>query len=251
LLARAGLTVPAWRAWERLLARRGRGADPQVGGDGLPLPPPALRVRVVAEADPQVFLESGRAEAAQLSAAVASSGTPIEESGRLLDFGCGCGRVIRHLNGLPSMEVHGTDHDAELIEWVAAHLPFVHANRNGIAPPLPYPDAHFGLVYAISVFTHMTDELSRDWMAEMRRVLRPGGLLLFTVMAGNREALLKSEREAFNRGELVVQFEEGLGTNLCVSYHPQAYIDRLTRDFDRIDSRPLGAQQLWVLQSPG
>jgi SAM-dependent methyltransferase len=245
------LTVRAWRAWEAVLARRGR-HDLQMGSDGLPLPPAPLRVRVIAQADPQLFLDSGRAEAAQLAEAAASNGLPIADVGRMLDFGCGCGRVTRHWAAVPSLEVYGADHDAELIDWLQRGLPFVQAHRNDLSPPLPYPDGHFGLVYAISVFTHMTEELSAAWMAELHRVLRGGGLLLFSVVGEeNLDRLRPHERAAFDRGELVVQFEEGLGTNLCATYHPKAYLERLTRDFEHLGTRPIGAQRLWALRSRG
>lgn len=252
LLARTGLTVRAWRAWEALVALRGRKAGGRLGSDGLALPPATLRVRVIAQADPQLFWESGKAEAEQLRAAAAANGLPIENAGRVLDFGCGCGRVARHWGRFPSLEVHGADHDPELIDWIDGNLPFVRAHRNELAPPLPYPGGHFNLVYAISVFTHMTSELSQAWMAELHRVLRPGALLLFSVLGeSNLDRLLPRERAAFDRGELVVQFEEGLGTNLCVSYHPEDYIDRLTQGFDRLESRPVGAQRLLILRSRG
>jgi SAM-dependent methyltransferase len=252
LLRRGRLSVRAWRAWEAFLALAGRRRDRPADDDGLALPPAALRVRVIAQNDPDVFLRTGKAEAQALAAAARAYGLEVRDAGRLLDFGCGCGRVIRHWVGLPSLEVHGSDHDAELVDWLRTGLPFVHANRNELAPPLPYPAGHFGLVYAISVFTHMTEELTEAWMTELHRVLRPGGLLLFSVLApGNLDRLLPKEREAFERSELVVQFAEGIGTNLCVTYHPEAYIERLTRDFERLGTRPVGPQELWIVRARG
>ena len=51
---------------------------------------------------------------------------------------------------------------------------------NGFAPPLPLPDAHFDVVTAFSVFTHI-DELDSPWLLELRRILKPGGLLDATI----------------------------------------------------------------------
>ena len=231
----------------------GRRSDRRADEDGLRLPPAALRVRVVGQPDPDLFLSSGKTEAEALAAAARAYGLEMGEVGRLLDFGCGCGRLVRHWRGLPSLEVHASDHDPELVDWVRVSLPFVQPNRNRLAPPLPYPDGHFDLVYAISVFTHMTEDLAEAWMAELHRVVRPGGLLLFSVLPReNLDRLRPSEREAFERGEAVVQFEEGVGTNLCAAYHPQPYLERLTRNFDRLGTRPVGAQRLWILRAkPG
>lgn len=252
LLRRGRLSVRAFRVWEAFLTLGRLRSDRPADDEGLPLPPAALRVRVVAQSDPDAFLRSGKADAQTLSESARAHGLELGDAGRLLDFGCGCGRVTRHWSGLTSVEVHGSDHDAVLVDWLRAGLPFVHANRNDLAPPLPYPDGHFGLVYAISVFTHMTEELTEAWMAELHRVLRPGGLLLFSVLPSSSiEKLRPKELEAFERGELVVQFEEGIGTNLCITYHPKAYIERLTSDFERLGTRPVGPQELWIVRAKG
>jgi SAM-dependent methyltransferase len=253
MLGRLGLAARVWRLWELILTAANRKHDAVAADDGLPLPPVSLRVRVIAHGDTELFLATGKADAAMIAEACAEHGVAIEDVGRLLDFGCGCGRVCRHWAPFASSaEIHGVDHDADLTSWLATGVPFVRAQRTGLAPPLPYPDDHFGLVYAISVFTHMTEELSAAWMAELHRVLRGGGLLLFSVVGEeNLDRLRPHERAAFDRGELVVQFEEGLGTNLCATYHPKAYLERLTRDFEHLGTRPIGAQRLWALRSRG
>jgi SAM-dependent methyltransferase len=235
--------------WERALTAAGRDRHPGRSADGLALPPAALRVRVIAQADPEVFLDSGRAEAATLAAAASDHGLPVDAAGRLLDFGCGCGRVTRHWHALPSVEVHGTDHDADLIDWMRSGLPFIKAARNDLAPPLGYPADHFGIVYAISVFTHMTNNLARAWMVELARVIRPGGLLLFSALDQRQvDRLRPHERRAIHRGEPVVQFVDALGTNMCVAYHPRTFIERITPGFDILSTRVIGAQELYVLR---
>lgn len=245
-----GLAVRAWRIWEALLTVKGRFRDMRLMHSGVELPPPALRVRVVAQTDPEVFLSTGRDEAAIIAEACSEHGLAIEDCGRLLDFGCGCGRVLRHWSTYPRIEVHGSDHDAELVEWLQSGLPFVHAQRNEIAPPLTYPDDHFGVVYAVSVFTHMTDDLARAWMAELERVVRPGGLLLISALDHRQvDRLRPHERAAFDRGEPVVQFEAAIGTNMCVSYHPRAYIEAISPEMDLLSTRPIGAQQLNTLRA--
>jgi SAM-dependent methyltransferase len=132
--------------------------------------------------DRQSFLESGRTSALEIEAALASWNRPLDSFDRILDFGCGCGRILLWLERLADRcELFGTDIDAEAVEWTAANLPFAHLDRNGQFPPLPYPDAHFDLVFSSSVFTHI-DERSQDlWLAELRRVTKPGGYLLLTV----------------------------------------------------------------------
>lgn len=249
-LRRHGLGVRAWRAWEALLTLGSRRRDRRLTDGGLELPPTALQVRVIGQADPEVFLSSGRSDAATIADACSAHALAIQDAGRLLDFGCGCGRVTRHWSLHSSLEVHGTDHDADLIAWVRTGLPFVRAKRNELAPPLPYPGDHFGVVYAVSVFTHMTDELARAWMAELTRIIRPGGLLLVSAL-DHRQAdrLRPHERAALDRGEPVVQFEGALGTNMCIAYHPRAYMEAITPNFDLLSTQLSGPQTLYVLRS--
>jgi SAM-dependent methyltransferase len=103
------------------------------------------------------------------------------EGKRVLDFGCGSGRTLRHLIDEAAVaEVHGCDIDEPSIRWLHEHYaPRFQLAVNGEEPPLPYPAEHFDLVWAVSVFTHLTDSWSR-WLVEIRRVLRPGGLFVAT-----------------------------------------------------------------------
>jgi SAM-dependent methyltransferase len=97
----------------------------------------------------------------------------------VLDFGCGAGRVLRHfLNEADVGELHGCDIDEPSIRWLEENLsPPLHAFVNGESPPLPRPDGYFDLIWAASVFTHITDEWA-EWLLEMHRLLADDGLLI-------------------------------------------------------------------------
>jgi SAM-dependent methyltransferase len=101
------------------------------------------------------------------------------EGKRVLDFGCGAGRVLRHfLAEGSSTELWGCDIDGPSVAWLVDNMsPAVRSFRNGPEPPLPLPDGYFDLVWAASVFTHLTDDWSA-WLSELRRILAPGGLLV-------------------------------------------------------------------------
>jgi ubiquinone/menaquinone biosynthesis C-methylase UbiE len=106
------------------------------------------------------------------------------EGRRVLDFGCGSGRLLRQfLDEARLAEFHGSDIDEEMVSWVRKHLcpPIADVRVNREQPPLDYPDDHFDLVTALSVFTHIADGWS-DWLLEIRRVLKPGGLLIATFL---------------------------------------------------------------------
>ena len=255
-LSRSGVSIRVGRALERRRAAIDVGPEPDTGPDGLPIPPAALRVGNVNNADLEFFFHHGETTANALAAAAARNGLALDDVGRLLDFGCGCGRILRHWGAYPGIEACGTDLNPDMVAWVEANLPFARARVNGLEPPLPHEDEAFDLVYSISVFTHLPETIGAAWMAELRRVLRPGGLALITVNGRScLPYLTRRERASFERGELVVQFAEAAGENICAAYHPPEYMRSLARDFDVLEFQTAEQhgfmpQDLWVLRRP-
>lgn len=112
---------------------------------------------------------------------------------RILDFGCGAGRMIRHLQPLAATcEVWGTDISAEHILWCKRHLspPFHFATTTKV-PHLPFEDRSFRFIYCGSVFTHI-DDLADAWLLELRRILEPDGRLYVTLHDEHTRSLLES-----------------------------------------------------------
>jgi SAM-dependent methyltransferase len=182
-------------------------------------------VRVAGTADADWFLRSGRASYDAILAHV-----PLEGLESVLDFGCGCGRVTRYWHDFDGA-VAGSDLSAEAVDWCRRNLPFARFEVNGLAPPLGFADESFDLVYAVSVFTHLTAELQLSWRDELRRALRPGGRLLLTTHGSSYLPRLDArERARFERGELVVRWGDVAGTNLCSAYHPERYLRETLAD---------------------
>ena len=104
------------------------------------------------------------------------------EGKRVLDFGCGAGRTLRHfLSEAEDGEFWGADIDAESIDWMQEALcPPLHAWRCSHGPPLGLEYGSFDLAWAISVFTHLPRISSAPWLLELHRLLKPGGLLIAT-----------------------------------------------------------------------
>lgn len=227
----------------------------RVPGEDLPVPPPHLRFLVAGTEDLDWFLTRGRAGARTVRDVMDRHGINPERVEALLDFGCGCGRVLRHLTSLRQTRMHGTDVNAWAIRWCARNLPFGSFVPCSLKPPLPYADASFDLMYAFSVFTHFPQPLQRPWMAECRRVLKTGGVLLVTVMGSEYlDQFIPEEITQFRSGQLVLR-EPGLsGSNYCGAYHPEEYVrGTLAPDFAVLEKAPKGShgmspQDLYVLR---
>jgi SAM-dependent methyltransferase len=102
---------------------------------------------------------------------------------RVLDFGCGAGRVLRHFAPeADEGEFWGCDIDRPSIAWLEQNLaPPFHPFVCEEAPSLPQEDGFFDLIYAISVYTHLTEDWA-GWLLEHHRVLADGGLLFVSFL---------------------------------------------------------------------
>jgi SAM-dependent methyltransferase len=160
----------------------------------MPPLPLANRVGSVAEAeDPYGFYEQVGAETREQILRMLPAGYELEGR-RLLDFGCGAGRTLRHfLYEALSAEIWGCDIDAESIHWLQLNLcPPLHVLRNEAAPDLPFEDGHFDVVWALSVFTHLVDTWAA-WLLELHRVLADDGILIATSIGPHHSELIAKE----------------------------------------------------------
>jgi len=190
------------------------------------------------------FLIVGRECAKDLGRLLSSVGRELGSFQRTLDFGCGCGRVLRHFVGLPAGgRFYGSDIDASLIAWCQENLStFAEWSVNGFEPPLRYADATFDFVYGISVFTHLDEPLQRRWLAEIKRVMAPGGVAIFTVHGAFTHANIPSEARAtlqekgflFRSGQTGKLKWDGLPDFYQTAYHTREYVEREWGKFFRV-----------------
>lgn len=164
--------------------------------DVLPMPPIELaaRVGVAAGVDPMRFYLDEGARLRRLVDELLPADWQWDGK-RVLDFGCGSARVLRHFAPEAAhADFVGCDIDAPSIEWAKGHLsPPFRFFRNQEAPPLGLDPASLDVIVAMSVFTHITDRWA-DWLAEMHRLLAHDGLLLASFLgAGMWEALVQDE----------------------------------------------------------
>lgn len=175
----------------------------------------------------------------------------------ILDWGCGPGRIVRHLPGLlgAGSSVYGTDYNKNTIDWCRSALPGIEFNHNSGSPPLPYQDNYFGAIYGLSVITHLSEENHYLWLAELLRVLQPGGLLLLTSQGDNfREKLTPAEQDIFDLGEPVIRGNVKEGHRTYSAFHPQRFMEKLFAGceiLEHITREPSGAnipQDIWIVR---
>lgn len=188
---------------------RARDAAPDtrdwLGAGSDALPPPRLRRRVGLNSSRREYDAIGRQAATDVARLFLAGRDPSRRYPRWLDFGCGPGRVARHLARLEEIdELWGADVDREAVDWAASNLPG-HYVAIGPDPPTPSPPNHFDVIYAGSVFTHLAEARQGQWLAELHRILAPGGLLL----ASTHSPSLSFMRPDLEPGERQVLVERG------------------------------------------
>ena len=123
---------------------------------------------------------SGRTDMLAMRAAAERVGVDFDHM-CYYEMGCASGRVVRHLLNETQAEVWCSDLNARHVEWVRRYLGVrVKAFNNTALPILPLESGTVDMVAAFSVFTHI-DDLEAQWLLELRRILRPGGLAYITV----------------------------------------------------------------------
>jgi SAM-dependent methyltransferase len=129
-----------------------------------------------------VFLATGSADRDKILEVLSAVGFDImHDKRRVLDWGCGCGRIARHWEPyVSSIELFGCDLNEPSVRWCRDNIPFGTFAVCGLRPPLPYPDGYFDVVYGISVLTHLMFDTHYLWMQEIWRLLRAGGVAVLT-----------------------------------------------------------------------
>jgi SAM-dependent methyltransferase len=194
--------------------------------DRLPIPPAHLLYLVIGSIDVRLFLESGRVHADRLiQGTLQKNGFAMDEFKSVLDFGCGCGRIMRYWASLNKVSLYGVDYNSKLIKWCRRNLPFADYQVNKLLPPLGYESEKFDFVYVRSVFTHLPQTLQLEWLKEFRRILKPNGVLLFTVSGRAYYSwMTDDEKERYDAGQLVVREQDQAGKNLCAVFHPEEWV---------------------------
>ena len=219
------------------------------------VPPRRLRARTGAPGSAQ-FAQSGRKAAEELAGLLSE---PLARRHEILDFGCGPARVLPHIAALaPDARCSGCDVDAEAVAWARARHPELRFSVSRYEPPLPFADATFDLVYSISVLSHLDEHRQDAWLAELERVLVPGGTALLSVHGAHAFEQFRSGRvrtawsssQAFARGPLAadeftfVPYRRsiwnraelpGIGGGYGLAFHGERYVRAHWRSWFQVE----------------
>ena len=166
---------------------------------------------------------------------------------RVIDIGCGPGRLAHELEGFlgPAASYTGIDPNAECVDWLAEayryrlDFEFQHVDlRNGLYNPegavdpatwrFPFEDATHDAVTMFSVMTHVLPDAVERYFHEARRVLIPGGWILTTMFL-----LDPAARAAIDDGSAIIPFQPDDGR--------VAYVDA------DLPEQAIAYDQEWVL----
>ncbi len=171
---------------------------------------------------------------------------------KILDWGCGPGRVIRHLPSVigNGCEYYGTDYNEQSIEWCSKNLPDIKFNKNSLEAKLPYADDFFDVIYGISIFTHLSEPLHFDWYSELFRILKPNGIMFLTTQGDNfKVKLTDSEVLKYNNGALIIRGNVKEGHRTFSAFHPTAFMKKLFHNVEILEHvAPKPENEKWVPQ---
>jgi len=135
----------------------------------------------------------------------------------ILDAGCGSGPLMEALRGKDAV-VSGFDLSPAMVELARQRLgEDADVRVADLGAPLPYPDDTFDLVVA-SLSLHYV----KDWdsaLAELRRVLKPGGRLIVSIIHPTVYAIVYPEADYFALTQYSEDYDFGEGTVWMTYWH--------------------------------
>ena len=177
---------------------------------------------------------------------------------KVLDFGCGVGRIALRLHAEHGWPTHACDVNPAAVTYLESQLPDVSCAVTDYDPPLPYPDEFFDAVLSVSIWTHIPEDAQDRWLAEMSRILKPGGLALLTT-SGRKALKARHDRgdkgwsdiddvELARRGFVYVEYERfakspdeypGITSSYGLTAHDPEYVrDHWSQFFTVSEIRP-------------
>ena len=171
----------------------------------------------------------------------------------ILDFGCGAGRVLSAYNRTVKAKLFGIDLHKDAIKWCKKFLPFGQFEFGKDFPPLSYESNQFDFIYAISVFTHLNEEMQDAWFKEFKRIAKPNAILIISYRAedyiidtlGAKRASKIIEGLIFNDGFVFLEHNTWGGIFpefYCDTFQTHKYVrEHWGKYFEVLEQLPIGS----------
>ena len=245
-----------WMKWKN------RGKNNQFKKDfpGVTLPPPYM-VYESFQIDYCKYYVGGR-EDAEWIASLVKPHIHLENS-KILDWGCGPARIVRHLPDVlgHTNAYYGTDYNPETVAWCITNIPGITFTRNNLKPPLPYEAHQFDFIYGISILTHLSERNQFAWSNELFRLAAAGGIVLLTTHGDAfLEKLTVEEIVEYQNQKVILRDRTKEGHRTFGTFHPPSFMKSVFEKsgFQIIEHIPgkriheqYIAQDVWILKKPG
>jgi SAM-dependent methyltransferase len=161
----------------------------------------------------------------------------LDSRARVLDYGCGYGRTLGELVQAGYQNVLGVDFSAAMLARCRQEFPQVGLIRND-GRTLPFKNDSLDAVLLFATLTCIPqDEAQRALIAEVERVLRPGGLLYISDLLLNEDERNRQRYELYSEAYGAYGVFE-LPEGVVVRHHRREWIEELTGSFAQIEYEP-------------
>ncbi|TFV87772.1 class I SAM-dependent methyltransferase [Blastococcus sp. CT_GayMR16] len=166
-----------------------------------PNPPEQVQVQFVGQSFERAYAEA-EAFVTAVGEALRALGHPGLAGSRVLDLGSGWGRISRVLlTEVSPTALFAADVDPEMTALVNVSLPGINALTVAPVPPTVLADGSMDVAVAFSVFSHLSGPAHAAWARELARLVRPGGVVVITVIGEEFLDLVEGSQAAVAGGD--------------------------------------------------
>jgi len=150
----------------------------RVNINGNIMPPGWICQSFTSDPSPERYYRSGYKAMINFENILSRHDVKLDSLNSILDFGCGASRVLSAFRAKTNAELYGIDLHKHAIKWCIDKVPFGNFQVGNTLPPLNYENNKFDFLYAISVLTHINEEMQNAWLTEFQRILKPDAILI-------------------------------------------------------------------------
>ncbi len=161
-----------------------------------------LKTAILSESDIKTktnkhyYLGSGFSTMLNWLGLIEKHGFNLSNPNKVLEFGCGSARLIRHLRCFTNYKLHGCDIIPDFINWNRDNIKGVEFYQNNPTPPLRFAnDSQYDLIFAESVFTHIPIVHQKLWIEELFRALKDSGFLVISLLGEYHQNLMLNNHQ--------------------------------------------------------